>query len=214
MFYGGLLWLFHCSDNINEPNQVATCRPKRLHWCWIILFAQSFNHYYLVFKHWRIYLSTFHGLQDFLDTGWWRQELWCRAISCLTQQSETYQENRPISFAGCTWKKLIKAMCIIFFPCHFKNENKKSHTSACCTGTFDPKKNSLSLFSVFSQRFISDFDTPRHTECIQSTTKPFTKSNGLKSRNTDAPFIPFTCMITNTKTKCIKSPLKDNNSLN
>ena len=161
MFYGGLLWLFHCSDNINEPNQVATCRPKRLHWCWIILFAQSFNHYYLVFKHWRIYLSTLHGLQDFLDTGWWSQELWCRAISCLTQQSETYQENRPISFAGCTWKKLIKAMCIIFFPCHFKNQNKKSHTSACCTGTFDPKKNSLSLFSVFSQRFISDFDTPK-----------------------------------------------------
>ena len=124
MFYGGLLWLFHCSDNINEPNQVATCRPKRLHWCWIILFAQSFNHYYLVFKHWRIYLSTFHGLQDFLDTGWWRQELWCRAISCSTQQSETYQENRPISFAGCTWKKLIKAMCIIFFHVISKMKTK------------------------------------------------------------------------------------------
>ena len=28
-------------------------------------------------------------------------------------------------------KKLIKAMCIIFFPCHFKIQNKKSHTTAC-----------------------------------------------------------------------------------
>ena len=111
------------SDNVLHVGENDTClkislspgrqwgmilRPKRLHWCWIILFAQSFNHYYLVFKHWRIYLSTLHGLQDFLDTGWWRQELWCRAISCLTQQSETYLENRPIYFAGCTWKNWLR----------------------------------------------------------------------------------------------------------
>ena len=61
----GFLWLFHYLNNIDEPNKVATGRPKKLQWCWIILFARSFNYYYLVFKHWRIYLSMFHGLQDF-----------------------------------------------------------------------------------------------------------------------------------------------------
>ena len=59
--------------------------------------------------------------------------------------------------------------------------------------TFDPKKNSFPRFSAFSQRFIRDFVTPRHTECIQSITKPFTRLNGLKRRNTEAPLTPLTC---------------------
>lgn len=58
--------------------------------------------------------------------------------------------------------------------------------------SFEPRKNSFPLFSVFNHKFNNDLVTPRQTECIQSITNPFTRSKGLNSKNTEAPLIPLT----------------------